>query len=113
MAAITSSSRLGTSVSRLISRTPGGSCASSRISAYRRSAMLAWSTVPSSSSGSMAASASVTAAPGAPAKHSRTFAIRGASGIWGSSARVLDSSSGASRIASRHRLSRSAASSTW
>ena len=75
--------------------------------------MLAWATVPSSSIGSMAASASVTALPGAPASHSSTFAIRGAPGICGSSARVLDSSSGAARIAFRHRLSRSPGSSTW
>ena len=67
IAAITPSPRVGTRVLRPTSRTPGGCCACSRISAYLRSVMLAWVTVPSSSNGSMAASASVTTVPGPPA----------------------------------------------
>ena len=75
--------------------------------------MLASVTVPSSSSGSMAASASVTGVPGRAGVAEQQFADRGAPGICGISARVLDSSSGAARMASRHRRSRSAASSSW
>ena len=48
-------------------RMPGGRIGSSRISAYRRSVMVASVTVPSSSNGSIAASASDNGAPGAPA----------------------------------------------